>query len=301
MTGIVFDIQAYCLHDGPGIRSCVFLKGCPLRCAWCHNPESQRAAPEMGWWPARCSGCGGCLQACPQGALLRGPRGLVRDAARCSGCGTCAAVCPSGAQHRIGQPMPAAAVAERVARDAAFYRRSGGGVTISGGEPGAQPEFLLALLDALGARGLHRAVETCGCYPAGLLAALAPRVELFLYDLKPADDAAHRAGTGRGNGRILANLAALVARVGPQRVLPRVALIPGFNADAAAAAGLAEALAAAGCRGPVELLAYNSLARGKYRRLGRGRPATDRRALDAAGRERFAAAFAQRGFAPRWS
>lgn len=301
MTGLVFDIQTYALHDGPGIRTCVFFKGCPLRCAWCHNPESQRPAPEPAWWAGRCTGCGECVQACPQRALGRAPAGLVRDPRRCTACGTCARVCPALAHEVIGRERSAADIVAQVAQDKPFFDRSGGGVTLTGGEPTAQAEFLLALLDGFGARGVHRALETCGQFPEGLIDALAGRVELFLFDLKHADEQAHRRATGVGNKRILNNFLALVERVGPERVVARIPVIPGFNAEPDAARALAGVLRSAGAGPQVDLMAYNGWARDKYARIGRGRPAPPPGGLTESVRIEVFEAFTRAGFAPAWN
>ncbi len=298
--GLVYDVQTYALYDGPGIRTAVFLKGCPLRCWWCHNPESQRPEPEPGWYEARCQGCRRCTEACSLGALGWRADRLVRDSDACVGCGACADACPHSATERIGDEADAAELIARVARDRAFFDASGGGVTFSGGEPTAQLPFLLSALEHAGAAGLHRALETCGAFGARWCAPLAERVDLFLFDLKHVDDDAHRQGTGAGNQRILANFEVLLDLVGAARITPRIPIIPGFNADPAACQALAGFLRTRGYRGEVHLMPYHGWARDKYARIGR---ASDFRAappLTASDRDTITDDFTGGGLEPAW-
>ena len=226
MNGFVFDIQPYAIYDGPGIRTAVYLKGCPLRCFWCHNPESQSFAPER----------------------------IERN----------------GRRETAGVEMSVEAVAARVLADRAFFERSGGGVTLTGGEPTAQPEFAVALLRRFRAERIHTAIETCGLFAAELLDELLPLVDLFLFDLKHVDSAVHQQGTRAGNGPILRNLTALLERAGPARVIPRLPLIPGFNLKAGDVGGALQFLATHGYHGDVHLMPHHGWARGKYEGLGRG-------------------------------
>lgn len=213
--GRVFDVQTYAIHDGPGIRTAVFLAGCPLRCAWCHNPEA---------W------CGGGEK--------------VRE-------------------------MEAEELVELVCRDLPFFERSGGGVTFTGGEPTVQSAFLLESAGLLRARGVHTAVETCGHFPAELCEPLADVLDLFLFDLKHCDPVAHAAGTRADNGAILANLRRLVDLVGVAGIVPRIPVVPGFNADDASLKAMAGLLSELGFGGrEVHLLAYHGWARHKYGELG---------------------------------
>jgi pyruvate formate lyase activating enzyme len=266
-TGVVFDIRRFSIHDGPGIRTAVFLKGCPLRCWWCHNPEGLSAAPEVVWRAERCTRCGTCIATCPEDALSWDGDAPRLDQSRCTLCGGCADVCYAEAREVLGRAMTADEVLAAVERDRVFYEESGGGVTVSGGEPLAQPEFLAELLCGCRARGLHAAVDTCGHAPWETLDRIRPLTDLFLYDLKLLDDERHRRYTGVSNALGLENLRALAAA--GHDILLRVPLIPGVNDDAesvrqigAFVTGLARPL-------PLEILPYHALGAAKYARLGR--------------------------------
>jgi pyruvate formate lyase activating enzyme len=263
VEGRIFDVQRYSLHDGPGIRTTVFLKGCPLECAWCHNPESQSFAPEVLLTRSRCLSCGTCATVCPHGAPPPG-------SPLCTACGACVEACPAGARQLAGREATVGDVMREVLRDRVFYDDSGGGVTFSGGEPLAQPDFLAALLDACRAAEIHTVVDTCGFAPRERLLALVPRVDLFLFDVKLVDDARHRALTGVPSAPILANLRAL-AEAGAA-VWIRVPIVPGLTdgeADLSAAADLVARLPGSH---RVSLLPYHRTGEGKARRLGRERP-----------------------------
>jgi len=298
----LFDIQHYAVHDGPGIRTLVFFKGCPLRCRWCCNPESHVPDRELRHLALRCTGCGACLAACPRGAIGERPGGgrhIERDT--CRECpAPCVDVCPHGALARVGFDMTVAAVIERVEADRDFYRNSGGGVTLSGGEPLAQPRFLLALLAALRERELHVALETAGYAPPATLAAAAPLVDLFLFDVKLIDPARHRALTGRDNAPILDNLAALAASRGGD-VIVRLALIPGVNDDPQNLDAVAALMHRLGLR-RIDLSGYHSLGTEKYAMLGREDPGVaNPLVVDGAYLERQAQGFFTAGLAVEFS
>jgi len=229
--GIVFDIKKYAIHDGPGIRTTVFFKGCPLRCRWCHNPESWQGLPEHSFRQGRCVRCGRCETVC-QGKAITFPDGYpVTDVEKCVLCGRCAVECPAGAREIIGQQMTVAEVMAEVVKDVIFYDQSGGGVTFSGGEPLMQGDFLLALLNRCRAEGIHTAVDTT-CHAKGdLVRRVAEVADLFLCDIKHMDSPIHERYTGVPNDLILANLR-MLAEAG-KKIVVRIPIVPGFNNDMA--------------------------------------------------------------------
>ncbi len=258
--GLIFDIQRFSVHDGPGIRTTVFLKGCPLACAWCHNPEGQGGEPQIVTLEHRCLRCGACRQVCPR-------EGTEERAPRCTTCGRCVAACPTGARQRVGTVYDTAQLITELQRDRCFYEESGGGVTFCGGEPLAQTDFLEAALTAARAAELHTAVDTCGYAPAAKLEAIARWTDLFLYDLKLVDDQRHQRYTGVSNHLILENLRMLAREHGSLWV--RVPVIPGVNDDDSAIGAVAELLAGLPRFGEVHLLPYHETGERKFARLGR--------------------------------
>ncbi len=265
--GLIFDVKRFAVHDGPGIRTTVFFKGCPLRCAWCHNPEGISAAPEILVFSSRCiRGCRDCLPKCPHKALAKNRGAIVLDRSRCDGCGACARACPAEALQRAGREVSAGELAEEIARDAPFFVNSGGGATFSGGEPLQQAGFLRALLSACRRKGIRTAVDTAGLAPWETFAGLLPLVDLFLFDLKLIDDGRHRRYTGVSNRAILENLQRL-SRSGANLAV-RVPLLPGVNDAPRDLDALAERCASLGRRHPVHILPYHRGYAGKLKRLG---------------------------------
>lgn len=265
MSGTVFNVMHYALHDGPGIRTVVFLKGCPLTCQWCHNPESQDAGPELMITAERCTGCGDCLTACPTGAAVL-VDGVPDVTDACTACGRCVDVCLAGARTIAGRTMTVTEVMSELVRDRVFFEESGGGVTFSGGEPLMQTAFLTSLLDACQDEGISTAVETCGMTDQGELVGMADRVGLFLYDVKLMDTERHVEATGAGNETILANLAALMAD--DAHVIIRFPVIPGVNDDRDNVDLIVAMMRRLGLR-EIDLLPYHRIGTDKYRRLGR--------------------------------
>jgi pyruvate formate lyase activating enzyme len=266
LTGTVFDIKKYAIHDGPGIRTTVFLQGCPLSCWWCHNPESQSLGPVLLYRANRCVLCETCLASCSQNAIsISGS--VITDRAKCDVCGKCAEVCYHGARQVSGREMTVAEVMAEVERDTPFYDQSGGGVTFSGGEPLGQRLFLAELLRECKMREIHTVVDTSGFAAWDVFDGIRKNVDLFLYDLKIIDDDRHKHFTGVSNVIILRNLQRL-AQCGAQLEI-RIPLIPGINDDLdnlrQSAAFIAEL---PGNIIEVDLMAYHDIAEAKYQSLG---------------------------------
>ena len=266
MNGRIFDIQRFSIHDGPGIRTTVFFKGCPLACIWCHNPEGVRYGYMLSFLPNLCIGCGFCFETCPNGAhqMAKGQHVLDRDA--CQVCGACCEGCFSGALEFIGRDASVEEVLAEVLRDVPFYETSGGGMTLSGGEPMMQAGFSEALLKAAKQEGLHCCMETCGFAPFPLFERIMPYVDLFLYDIKETDEKRHVAYTGQSNRLILENLRALHHH-GAQIVL-RLPTIPGYNDRPDHFQTIAELVRELPGLAGVKVMPYHSLGTSKLDRLG---------------------------------
>jgi pyruvate formate lyase activating enzyme len=267
ITGTIFDIRKYSIHDGPGIRTAVFFKGCPLQCHWCHNPEGRAYHPELIFRPVRCNLCEDCLTVCPTEAVTRQGDAIQIDRSRCKVSGGCAAACNAEALQVVGREMTVQQVMTEIERDSVFYEQSGGGVTFTGGEPFAQPRFLKGLLSTCRTSSLHTTVDTSGFTPWPVLDEICPLVDLFLYDLKLMDDARHRQWTGVSNAIILSNLRKL-SEAG-QKILVRIPVIPGINDDEENLRQAGGFLATLPHLPQVELLPYHNIAEGKYAGIGR--------------------------------
>lgn len=267
---LVIDIKRYSLEDGPGIRSVVFFKGCPLRCIFCHNPEAQDPGREIAFCAERCVECGACVQACPSGALdLRFPGRIHRD--KCDRCGKCADVCPADGLRIVGKYYGVEALAEILLRDFEYYRHSGGGVTLSGGECTLFPAYLEALLKSLKAKGVHVALETSGCFDYRTFRRkIYPHLDLLYYDLKLADNDAHKKYCGKSNAVILRNFRRLMEE-GEVEVRPRIPLVPGITAAEENLSAIARFLRGCGAE-KVWLLPYNPMGLAKCKTLGRPTP-----------------------------
>ncbi len=279
-TGTIFDIQRFSVHDGPGIRTTVFFKGCPLRCAWCANPESQERLPQLLLRDSRCTACGRCLPACPERAIR-----ITKDGRRwidwkkCTQCIRCVTACETGALSISGREATIGEILNEVERDRAFYEASGGGVTLSGGEPLLQPEFAVRLMARCSEAGLHTALDTSGYADPDALLAVIEHADLVLYDIKTLDDGRHRKYTGVGNALILSNAELVARRV---RTWFRVPLLTGVNDEEGEIRGIAALARELGVE-RISLLPYHPGGRDKNRQIGRrisgfqGKRPTDRR------------------------
>ncbi len=264
---VIFNIQRFSLHDGPGIRTTVFMKGCPLKCFWCANPESQEVNPNLIVRNIQCKRCGACINACPHEAIRMGESGEREiDWEKCDHCLVCVDACIYQSMNRCGEYMGIKEVVDEVIRDEAFYVNSGGGVTLSGGEPLLQIEFAAQLLKSFKAKGLHTAVDTCGFVSGSGIETILPFVDLFLWDIKHLDGKKHARSTGVSNDRILKNLERVASN--KNKIWLRVPLIDGFNDDLEhirQIAGLGKKIGAQ----KISLLPYHEGGKSKCRQIGR--------------------------------
>lgn len=265
--GLISQVQRWSIHDGPGIRTTVFLKGCPLRCVWCHNPELQSFGTELLFDSTRCVACGRCVAVCPSGAAQWAGDAIELIRSRCQACGACARACPNEAREVVGKYLSPGEVLGELVRDRVFYERSGGGIAVSGGEPLAQPVFTAELLRGAKEAGLHTALDTCGYAAHAVLRDIARHVDLVLYDLKQMDSRLHTVQTGVSNDVILENLAWLLHE-GPS-VWIRIPVVHGFTDDDMNFEAAAAFLAREGRPALIELLPYHEFGVPKYHRLGR--------------------------------
>ena len=285
LTGKVYDIQGFSVQDGPGIRTTVFLKGCPLRCPWCHSPESQQFHTQLSWISMRCVGideCTKCLDACTKGAISPGKttqhavtrepiRHIYIDRTICDNCGDCAKVCYRNALYMCGTDYTVEDLLSRLLKDKPFFDQSGGGITISGGEPLSQPEFVLQLLERLKECGISTAVDTTGYTQCDIIKKILPYTDLFLYDLKHMDSATHKAVTGVPNGLILENAEKIAKDGGKMQI--RIPVIPNFNDSAESIRETGKfCLSLGGAVTIVQLLPYHSLGVMKYQRIDDSKP-----------------------------
>jgi len=267
VKGVVFNIQRYSIHDGPGIRTVVFLKGCPLRCAWCDNPEGQNPSIELLYYEHRCKLCLSCIRSCPVGAIRMVGGRLFIDRQRCTVCGKCVEKCPNDALKLCGQVVTVREVLEVVKRDFYFYRDSGGGITLSGGEPLYQPQFTLEILRACRGARISTAVETSGYASQEVVKAIAPYVDVFLYDIKHLDPALHRRFTGVSNEVILRNLK-LIDDLN-RKIIITIPLIPTVNASENVIKSIGSIVSSLKNVVEVHIHPYHRLGIPKYRLLGR--------------------------------
>jgi len=265
--GTIFDIMKYSTHDGPGIRTTVFFKGCPLSCPWCHNPEGQSVRPELSFSLDRCIRCGECVKVCPENAISVIDGALLTRRDVCRLCGCCSKVCQSRAREIVGKIMTVPQVMKEIEKDIIFYDESKGGVTFSGGEPLMQPDFLTEVLQSCKEKDIHTAVETCGLAKSEDLARIEPYVDLFFYDLKIIDDVKHRQLTGISNRTILMNLRGLTQH--HDNIIIRFPLIPGINDEEDNVLQIRAFISSLRNVQEIHILPYHKGGIEKYRRLGK--------------------------------
>jgi pyruvate formate lyase activating enzyme len=280
-TGTVLEIQRMSTEDGPGIRTTVFMKGCPMKCLWCHNPESISPLPQTQWIGLRCIGCNTCLDICPNKALSRTDKGIIIDRDVCKGCGSCAEACPGNALERIGKEWTVNDLVHELVKDRAFFQQSGGGITVSGGESTLQWKFVAALLKELKQQGIHTAIDTCGLVKYEALDAILPFTDIVLYDLKEGDPKRHQECTHSPLEPVLETLnyisGYMKTNAMPKEMWIRTPLIPDTTARPENLTKIGNYIVST-CNGTVsrwDLLAFNNLCKDKYLRLGLDWPLKD--------------------------
>lgn len=291
-TGTIFNIQKFSLHDGPGIRTVVFFKGCPLSCKWCANPESQDAKLQILWDKAKCTGCKTCTSTCPAKAISHREGTIHIDTGLCRRCLTCISCCPQQALKAEGETKTVKEVLDTCLQDEAFYEESGGGVTLSGGEALMQPEFATALLQALKDRHIHTAIETTGYADPETFRRVTCLADLLLFDIKHWDEKKHKEGTGVSNRKILDNMKSSIDS--GKNVLPRLPVIPGYNDSPRDAEGFVRRLFEVGAK-EVQLLPFHQFGEKKYDMLGKAYSYTDVPALHEEELEDFRQVFIRHG------
>jgi pyruvate formate lyase activating enzyme len=310
LEGLVLQIMRMSTEDGPGIRTTVFLKGCPLKCDWCHNPESISPFPQVHWMGSRCIGCKTCIDVCPNQALTATEDGIVINREICEGCGTCAEECPSTAMELLGTKWTVDDLVVELVKDRAFFKTSGGGVTVSGGEPTMQSRFAGEILKGLKQLGVHTALDTCGLCKEEALDRILPHSDLILHDIKEIDPEKHKAFTGSSNERILANVVRVAERVqaagGAKEMWVRTPIIPQTTDTEENITGIGKFIASrlAPTVKRWELCSFNNMCRDKYTRLGKDWKYKDEPLLTESFMERIAEIARKSGVAPdivHWS
>lgn len=265
--GVVFNIQKYSIHDGPGIRTTVFLKGCPLKCKWCHNPESQCFSKELMFYENKCIGCGYCTKVCTNKVIVKTDKGIISDNNLCISCGACSEICPTNARAMVGKDMTKDEVIKEIDKDRVFYDESKGGVTFSGGEPLMQGDFLQSILMDCKNKRLHTALDTSGFASKEILEKIVDYVDLFLYDIKAIDDEIHKQYVGVSNKIILDNLRYLISL--GKRVFIRIPVIPTINDSEEEINNFINFLSEVRGFEQINLLPYHHISSEKYKRLNK--------------------------------